>query len=346
MKRFLVLGLALLLLGSALFADDAIVMPARVGRLYLAPSYITGSQSFNNDGDRVDTDAVTMLNLGAALEYGFTDWITGAVQWTPGYNIWSELDMDVPMNVDLKDMGDLFVGAKLQILGAAAPVRTNAFRLAFAPGVKIPLPGPDFEKQAVNMATGQDFTASKIDNHVLGAGLRSYFDIVLNNNFFLNLYNEFIYYPIKGDLKDAGLAQAATLAGVNAQLAAVGSSVSGEVDYGYDLTFEIEPVFTYDLSGGTRITAGLPVNFKTSPGASYSFSGSGPGGDQGVSTIEELLPDGDTSMLLIVKPGASIFFMGWALPMEFKLSYFAPIWGQNSPANHVFNFQWRLYFRI
>ena len=333
MKRSMFIGLALLLLASALFAEDALVMPARVGRLYLAPSFITGSQFFDNDGNRVSSSDIRMFNLGAALEYGIISWITGALQWTPGYNIWSDLDMETPpgASADLKDMGDLFVGAKIQIAGSAAPVRTNAFRLSFAPGVKIPLPGPDFQKQAVNMDTGKDFTAGKIDNHVLGLGLRSYFDYIINESLFINLYNEFIYYPVRGNLKSAGLMEAATLAGINAQLAAANSSVSGEVDYGYDLTFEIEPVLTHNITSGVRFNLGFPVNFATSPGAKYSFSGSGPGGNQGVETIKEMLPDGDTSMLLTLRPGASIFFMGWPLPMEFKLSYFAPIWGKTHP---------------
>ncbi|MCL2070190.1 MAG: hypothetical protein FWH19_04310 [Treponema sp.] len=324
MKRLLVLGMALLIFAPAVFADDANVMPARVGRLYLAPSYIFGSQSFDEDGNRVESADIKMLNLGVALEYGINSWITGAVQWTPGINLWSEVDAGLPFPGDayIKDMGDLFVGAKLQIVGPAAPVRSTGIRLAFAPGVKIPMPGPDFGDELQSAMSGGDLTVATLDKHVLGAGLRSYIDFVINENFFINLFNEFIYYPLPGDLRN----NSAYLA-----LAALGASGDTEVNYGFDLTFELEPAFTFDLAPGVRLNAGLPVNYKLAPQPDIDML---------------IFPDPELTHLLTVKPGASIFFMGWALPMEFKLAYHLPVWGQYSTANNVVNFQWRVYFRI
>ena len=322
MKRFLLLGLALVLLGSALFADDAKVMPTRVGRLYLAPSYIFFDKAFDDDGDREDAISTKMFNLGAALEYGITSWITAAVQWTPGINLWSEVDMPLPGSAYIKDMGDLFVGAKLQIVGEQAPLRSSALRLAFAPGAKIPLPGPDFEKEVQNMMTGGDVTVAALDKHVLGVGLRSYLDCVLNEYFFINLYNELIFHPFKGDLRNN-----------NIYLGAAQLGVSGDVDveYGLDMTFELEPVFSTSIAQGIVFTGGLPVNYQTSPG---------------IKIDHPAFPDLERSHLLTLRPGASIFFMNWALPLEFKASYFLPLWGQNSPVNNVINFQVRAYFRI
>jgi hypothetical protein len=145
MKKILFFGLALLVLGSALFADDAKVMPMRVGRFYLAPSFIFGDKAFNKDGERVNNEnnaSVKALNLAMAVEYGVIDWITAAVQWVPGINIWSKMETDPALSsggMDLFGVGDLFVGAKIQIIGSAAPVKTDNFRLALAAGVKIPL---------------------------------------------------------------------------------------------------------------------------------------------------------------------------------------------------------------
>ena len=347
MKRFLIFGLALMLIGAALFADDAKVMPARVGRLYIAPSFVMGNKAFDSDGDRVDTHIdMKFLNLGAALEFGLAKWVTAALQWTPGINVWSKFDTPTGAKIELKGMGDLFAGAKLQIMGSEAPVQTDAFRLAFAPGVKIPLPGPDYKKQAENMAAGKSFTPNNLDHHVLGAGLRSYFDILFGKSFFLNLYNEFIYYPVKGKFEKAGLEQYVGYATANGLLASLGSSVEGEVNYGYDLTFELEPAFTFNLSPKVQFNAGLPVNYKIVPGVKYSFTGTGPGGSSSVAALEDAFPDGEKSQLLTLRPGASIFFLGWALPMEFKLSYFYPVWGKNASANQTFSFQIRAYFKI
>jgi len=321
-----------------------------VGRLYLAPFYLFGDQAFDNDGSRVSTHAkLQMFNIGAAIEFGFTQWITAALQWTPGYNVWSDIDMTLPhpnSSANISDMGDLFAGAKLQLVGSAAPFRSEAIRLAFAPGVKIPLPGPDYKKQVENLAKGNDVTVSGLDKHVLGVGLRSYFDFIVNENFFVNLYNEFIYYPVKGDLKDAGFTEYMTLNTVNAALAPMGSSVKGEVDYGFDCTFEIEPAFSMNIAPLIQFNAGLPVSYKVAPPKVYHFKGTGPAGAAGEGNMEVALPEGEMSHLLSVKPNASVFFMGWVLPVEFKLVYTAPLWGKNTQANNIINFQVRAYFKI
>lgn len=346
MKKFLLFGLALLILGSALFADDAKVMPGRLGRFYLAPTFITINKAYDDEGSREDLDAaINMFNLGAALEYGIIDWITGALQWAPGINVWSKVDVDSG-DAKLFDVGDLFLGFKVQLFGASAPVKAEKIRFALAPGVKIPMPGPDFKKEAKNMGEGKAFTGGTLDNHSLGVGARAYFDFIINDKFFINLYNETLFYPIKKDIKKAGVKEYMTLEGVNAAIAPAGSSVKGEVDYGYELTFELEPVFSTPVAEGMLFTAGLPVNYKTTPGAKYSFSGSGPAGDAGVTNMKGLLPDGDQTHSLTLTPNAAMFFYGWPLPMEFKLSYTAPLWGQNTSAGHVIGFQVRLYFKI
>jgi len=342
-----------MLLGSGLFADDAKVMPGRVGRFYLAPSFVFQNKSFEDDGSREDAAApVKAFNIGAAIEFGIISWITAAIQWAPGINVWSDVDIGPGVTANAFGVGDIFVGAKMQILGTDAPVKTDNFRLAFAPGAKIPLPGPDYEKQLTNMMSGDAFTLANIDHHVFGFGLRSYFDFIVNKNFFINLYNEFIYYPVKMDIKNAGFVEymlSLDLDATNAMLPD-GDDMVVEADYGYDLTFELEPVFSYDIAKGVTFSAGLPINYKTTPGVKPVFTATGPYAEALIPTFEA----GAASMgleaaqthLLTVRPNVSMFFMGWALPMEFKLAYFAPIWGQNSSASHTFNFQIRAYFKI
>ena len=332
--------MALLLLGSALFADDAKVMPTRVGRLYLSPSFVTGSQAFDKDGDRKDMgNTVRMFNIGGAIEYGIISWVTGAIQWIPGINVWSEIEPDTGSSkARIFDAGDIFLGAKLQILGKEAPVVTDKFRLSFGPGIKIPLPGPDGKKEAENMAKGDAFTAQSLDRHAFGLGLRSYFDYLVNDNFFINLYNEFIFYPIKKDLDKTGLVGYMTSESLKP------ADVTGKVDYGYDLTFELEPVFTYPMAQGLQFSAGLPVNYKTTPGDKIELSGS----DAGLAYLEAtgFNKGGDQTHILSLRPNVSFFFTGWVLPVDFKLAYFAPIWGKNSGAMHTVNLQIKAYFKI
>ena len=353
MKKFLIFGLALLLVGAALFADDAKVMPMRVGRFYLAPSFAFANKAFDEDGSRVDIQgdgSAKVFNLGAALEYGILNWMTGALQWAPGINVWSKIETTAfPFpNPDLRlfDVGDLFLGAKMQILGKDGLVKNDNVRLSFAPGIKIPLPGPDFEKQFENAGKGDPVTLATMDKHALAAGLRSYFDFIINDKFFINLYNESLFYVTKKDFEKAGFQEYATISGVNAAAGGLGS-VEGKVKYGYDLTFELEPVFSTPIAQSVSFTAGLPVTYKTSPGAKYEFSGSGLAGSSLVTTMETMFPDGDQSHNLTLTPNAALFFYGWPLPMEFKLSYTAPLWGQNiGYAQNVIGFQIRVYFKI
>ena len=357
MKRFLALGLALLFLGSALFAEDAKVMPMRMGRFYLAPSFAFGEKTFDDSGSRVESNAMKALNLGAAIEFGAYHWITAAVQWAPGINVWSDVDATLPIDptiplfssssVRVLDKGDIIIGAKMQVLGDAGPLKSEKFRLAFGPGIKIPLPGPDYEKQFDNLLAGDPVTPINMDNHVFGFGLRSYFDFVINEFFYIGLYNEFLYYPQKKELAKAGLTEYGTLTGVNGNFASYGTSVDGEVSYGYDLTFELEAGFSKMVVPGKIIlNAGLPLTYFTTPGAKYSFSASGPAEITALATMETMLPDGEQVHSLTLKPGASVFFIGWPVPFEFKLSYFAPLWGQNSSANHTVSLQIRMYFKI
>ena len=367
MKKFLLFGLVLLLLGSALFADDAKVMPMRLGRLYVAPTYIFGAKAFDADGGRQDTDsALKMFNLGAALEFGAYHWITAAVQWAPGINVWSDIDRKVPnpqtgadseSTVRLFDAGDIFIGAKLQIIGTAAPVKSDSLRLAFGPGVKVPLPGPDFDEQYKNAIAGDPVTPATLDNHVFGFGLRTYFDYLINENFYINLYNETLFYPLKKDIKQAGFVANAVITNIENNGLTSLFQYGDKVDYGYDLTFEIEPAFTMMVAQGVQFNAGLPINYKTTPGKKYDFTyddaavnavNAGMGGALTplITNIKGLEAEGEQTHLLTLKPGASIFFIGWPLPMEFKLSYTAPLWGKNASANHIIGLQIRAYFRI
>lgn len=367
MKKVLLFGLALLLLGSGLFADDAKVMPFRVGRFYLAPSFVYGTQTFDKDGSREDSgiyDSLSIFNLGAALEFGAWKWVTAAVQWAPGINVWSKVDSDLlkdsvgsDSDINLFGVADLFVGAKMQILGTEAPVQTDNFRLAFAPGVKIPLPGPDYKEQDKNVTNDDPMTVFNLDKHVLGVGLRTYFDYIINENFFINLYNEFIYYPVKGDVKKAGYPAYALADNIDKIIGMLPPGVisySDDVDYGYDLTFELEPVFTTNLAEGIQFSAGLPINYKTTPGTKYDFSYNeaalsgalGPAADPLIAQLKSMEAEGEQTHSLSLRPNVSFFFTSWFLPMEFKLAYFAPLWGMNTRADHTVSFQIRLYFKI
>ena len=412
MKKLLIVGLTLMLLASALFADDALVMPAMVGRFYVAPIFSFAPGVYDNDGNYHSfDDSISLFNLGFALEFGLTDWVTAAVQWVPGWTPWSDISGATPAdNANTNGFGDIFAGAKIQIVGPNAPVQSTGSRFAFAPGIIIPMPGPDFEEEAKKAAEGREATLNSMDRHVFGFGSRFYFDYIINDNFFINFFNETLIFPARQDLNRAGpqfamvRAVAGPAAGVSVGEAVVAAAVaellpgliaanpgvpqeilisgitsdsqvlaaateagaafgnavghaSGEIDYRYSLTFEIEPVFTAFIAKGIRLTAGLPVNYQFSPAPDFfarvrlpepyaSNPALAAAATEAEKAIVQNMKDlaGGDSHLLSINPNAGIFLMTLPLPLEFKFQYNIPVWGVNANAQHSASLQIRAYF--
>jgi hypothetical protein len=385
MKKLLTVSLILLTLGSMAFAEDAKVMPMMVGRVYFAPTFAFALGGYDNGGSYKSLGSgegsLKALNLGFALEYGVINWITAALQWAPGWTVWSDVDKEVPytknmatntlVNSDSSVNGngpaDIFLGAKIQIIGEKALVKSTMFRFAVGPGVKIPLPATDMNEQLENAAKDDDVTAANGDYHVFGTGVRIYFDYIINEHFFINLYNETLFYPVKGDLRNSNYAEYAPI-GIPASMI---NTLSGgqlnyepdvDVNYGYDLSFEAEGVYTTPLAQGITLSAGLPVNYKFTPGHKYSvdypevpaalvagLSGATGGAISSADAVRGMfvIEDQDPTHLLTVKPNVSVFITKTPMPLEFKLTYAAPVWGKNiEQARHSVSLQARLYFAL
>ena len=377
MKRFILwtlLALPALCGTSLVMADDASVLPARIGRVYLAPVFAFANGSYNTNGTykgfKRGGGTMRAFGLGVAAEYGITNWATAAVQWTPAWMLASEVDVtqDIP-NVGLVDgvnangPGDLFIGAKFLLIGKHAPVENSRIRFAVATGVKAPIPGADFEDQLDNVRKGNTVTAANQDKHVLGLGLRTYADYVFNERFFLNFYTEFIGYPIKGKLSESGITGAATIYNlglarqqIKAELINSGFYTPGiendiidyrdEVRYGYELNLELEPAFSTSLGRGVNFSAGLPLNFHYAPAERYDVSVNSSYLVSLQPALAQLVPQSNPSKLFSLRPGMSFFFTGFPLPAEVKLAYYAPLAGENAMATHTVVLQVRLYFRL
>jgi len=273
MKRFLILGLVFLLLGSALFADDAKVMPGRLGRFYFAPSFSFAPGAYDSDGnyESFDDGSVKVLNMGFALEYGIIDWLTFAIQWAPGWTVWSDIEAASGFkDSNTNGVADIFLGAKFQIIGANAPVKTEMFRLAVAPGLAIPLPGPDFEEEFKNVREGKKATLGSMDKHVLGAGGRFYFDWNINKKFFINLYNETLFYPIKNDLNK----HSPNLAGLKAQMLGMAAAVGPGMGIAEFLS-NFPPGTTVESLMGTSIPDGYGGTIVVTPAFIESIMAAG-----------------------------------------------------------------------
>ena len=324
MKKLL-LVLVMLALVLPAFADDAKVLPKGVLRTYIAPSVSFASQSFDADGEKQDIAAAeggkqTFVNIGAAFEYGVNDWISAAIQWGPGYNVYSDFE-------DAEDMSangpfEAFVGAKVQVMGEMAPAKSDKFRVAFAPGVMIPMAfGYDADEEAANAGAGDEYNVLPANN-VFGIGGRFYADYVINKEVFLNIYSQFKYFFPKDGKDDFAQQYANELFGPFAPIA-------DEIKYGYELTLEFEPHYATMIADGVELSTGLPITYVMSPETEIDGTG-----------------QDDASKSLDVTANVSAFFQKLPLPMEVQVGYTYPVWGENSSVMNTVVTQLKFYAKF
>jgi hypothetical protein len=318
MKKLLV-AVLLLSFAALAFADDALVLPKGVIRVRATGAYTTATQEFDKDGEKTDLagdEQLNMFNVGGAIEYGVVEGVNAAVQWIPGYVVYSQFkEADT---AHLNGPFDLFIGAKLQFIGDQGLVQKDeTMRLAAALGFVAPLPGADFKKEAENAGAGDDFIAADVDRHQWGLGFRGYFDYVINDMFYLNLYTEFIKY-LKGDQKFLAFTPAPTV-------------IKAEVDYGYQLTLEFEPHFEMPIAEGFKFNAGLPVTYVTNPEVKMEGNG----------------VDDTASYSLNLRPYVSVFMTKILMPVEVEIGYLYPLAGKNvGYANSALTFQVKAYAKF
>ena len=330
MKKLALLLLAFCLV-APMFADDAKVMPERVIRTYLVTAYqfTTGyyddSGDFESAGWGDEENAVRALALGAAVEYGVTDWLTAAVQWAPGYTVWSATDDAADNDDNLNGMFGAFVGAKGQLLGPAGILeQRDDMRLAMALGIITPALSPDWETQGENAADGDEFTnpdsylAAATPN--FGLGFRGYYDYIFTEEVYLNLYTQFIYYlPATYDVS-----------GFYDNVTAGMDTYDIELDPGYKWTIEVEPHYDMSLAENVNLNFGLPftVVLKPENDTTTTAQGVATGGAKIVTVATN-----EASYVLTAAPSVTLGLFNLPLPLEFKIGYSVPLMGESAQAS-------------
>ena len=318
MKKLALLLLALAIVIPA-FADDAKVLPAGVLRTYLLLAQSSYDETYDDDGDTVDAafGGVSAWSTGIALEYGVTDQITAALQWTPAWIFSSSFGDPINLGAGPNDDGnvngleDLFIGAKVQIVGTNGFVVNDAMRFAAAAGIKIPLAQYDAQDEQDAYIAGDEFTFSPTSKQALGYGFRLYYDYLVTDSFWINLYNETIFYaPVEKD-----------------SILAPGTDV--EYEYGYDLTLEVEPHYDYKVDNTLTLSAALPFTYTKMP-----------------ESEEDGVGQDDESNLLTLGPNVSAFWTGGPLPMELEVGYALPLMGKNNPASKTFTVIFKSYMKF
>ena len=321
MKKLLLL-LALVVIGTALFADDALVLPKGVMRVRLTNTYAFMDQAYDDSGSLQDDREVKMDILGAAFELGMTDQITLGIQWAPGYTVWSEIE-----GVDdgkLTGVHHLYLGTKIQLLGEKAFIPSEKMRFTVTPGVRIPLQKYDVESEFTNYSTGKEYQLDSVDNEAWGIGGRLKFDYLFTDSFYLNLYTEMIYnLPTKRNL-DIGSA--------GGLYPVIGSAAFGdfEYEYGLDALFEIDPHYDWSITEGHTLSFSLPTR--------YTY-------------IPELTVEGDAipnsgGYMVTLTPTLNYFNTSSMIPWEASIDYSIPVMGKNASRTNTITFQLKLYAQL
>jgi hypothetical protein len=335
MKKALIL-LLLVAMVAPVFADDALILPNRIIRFRTIPSLAMTSQAFDKDGEKQDLtqatqagvatiDSINVYALSFALEVGVTDQINVAAQWTPGWQFGSAVSATAPAGLpaavgnqvvegiekaQFTGLNDLFVGAKIQILGASGFVPNESMRLAASVGAKVPLSVYDPDEAGREAAAGNEFQAGRVDRDVWGVGFRLHYDYLFSEMFFVNLFSETqIFLPRDLD---------------------VGGGQEVEFAYGYQQAFEIDPQVVYPISDAVRLSGSLATRFTMTPDEEI-------GGE----TEED-----SASQLLTITPQVGAFFTGLPVPIETKLQYSLPVYGVSANATNALALQINTYLRF
>ncbi|MFP3043388.1 hypothetical protein LQZ19_16360 [Treponema primitia] len=388
MKKRFFLGIVFLLPFSfSLFAEDAALPPVKTVSFSLTPAFEFADLVYGYEGGTSywvnETGLLRVFSTALTLGYGILDWISAEARWKPGWTIASNAEFEIAYelnndgtkilsnaSLNANDLSDIFLEAKIQIIGEKAPIQSSRWRFTLGPEIKIPLPGTDFEEQFNKAGTADTLTVLNGDNHVFGLGSRVYTDYRITRHFAINLSGEFLYYLGKNKLKDSSfleymaariekkrlLVEIANSGGDETAQKAEAAKVENtdeEVGYGYDLSVELEPAFTIPLGADMVLSAGLPVQFKFNSGKTYSFLGVEEivyGAVTNKDRFEKVLNENypglwatAPNLLVTVRPNVSVFFINWKLPTEFAVSYAIPVWGLNRMASYSISLQVKTY---
>jgi hypothetical protein len=327
MKKIAILGvLGVFCSLGPVFSEDVRTLPARVFRAETLIRYSFANAYFDIGRQytafKKNEGAFKALSMGFAAAYGITDWLSAGILWLPGLNLWYEVERVFRPSdtVTLADFYDMLMEIKVQLIGQQGLIKNRRFRLALGPQIKIPLPGPDYEEQAKNLAQGKPVILENQDRHVWGLGGKIHSGFIINESLYVDLYAEGIFYPQLGKLSRAGL---------DDYLYSLSPFISHNsmVRYLGDLRFELDPHLEQALNSRMILNIGLPLIYSLNCGVWYYSS----------------LPNMPAQYRLSLQPNVTLFFPSPPLPFEIKISYSIPLWGKDWKAVHNLAFLARVY---
>jgi hypothetical protein len=245
MKRFTLLISAVVVLTAAVYAEDAAVLPAKTLRLNTDASTGFVREGWDGNGKRVDAPDAVIIGAAIRVSYGFTDWFTTVLGWSPGVTDTDIARIDIGSDGNSAEeiyegLGDFTLKGQFQIIGNDAAVSSERFRMRVTPGIVIPFPGID--------------DRDVLGNHAWGVGGDVSLDTFIAGNFLLNLFGEAYWFPIDNRSKtnnqwqfslEAGPRYAVTIGTASLALAL---PVNWGVSQAHDKTIPADGISSYLLS--------------------------------------------------------------------------------------------------
>jgi hypothetical protein len=226
-KKIICAVICVLLMGTAVFAEDASVVPAQ--NLRISANLIPAIAFRFQEWEGAPKDKALFPNFGLGLEYGVSDWLNIQVLWLPGVNLGMTKGYGV--------MHDAFAGAKAAIMGKDALFGNSLdMILSAAIGINIPL---------TSMVKPEGNKGDETDTLLWGSVLRVYYDVMFAYWFTLNTYAEAVYYPN--------------------QISANSVYGKGMIEHPLDFSLEVEPRFKYEMKNLNVFKAGIPIRAFFSP---------------------------------------------------------------------------------
>lgn len=284
-------------------------------------------------------DSIQVWTLSFALEVGLTDQITVAAQWTPGWSFASainassneapELTTAVGLsaitqaqadgiqaqtierieNAQATGLDDLFLGAKILILGPNGFVPNDRMRFATSVGGVIPLSIYDVDEADADQTANNEYQQGRVGPDAFAAGIRLHYDYIVTPIFFVNLYSQtLVYFP--RDLDEGG-------------------GVESEYSYGYDQTFELDPQVRIPVGEGITMSGSLAAAFNFTPDIE----------------IDGVKQTDTATQLLTLNPEVGALFTVLPVPLEAKLQYTLPLYGVSTQATNTIALQLNTYLR-
>jgi hypothetical protein len=254
------------------------------------------------EGDRASWRAVS---VGAAAEFGLREGLSLQVEWLPGYTLWSTLlypDRPTFPNDDANRTGahDLWAAARVQILGPAGVAGTpERLLLVVAPGMVVPFPEPDWERERDRAVDEKRYVFETPDRHAVGIGARAEVETMLYPSFGLRGGVAYVQFLEK---------EAGSFAAPTTQL---------DVDYGYELTIVVEPHGILD-TGRLIWEAGLKATHVIRP----------------ETLVDEVVAVND-AYALSVEPWVGVTLAARQHPLALSVGYEVPLAERNADGEHA-----------